>query len=150
MKVKRAVIDTNVLISAALVRTTAPAALVKFVLQRGCILLSEATFAEFESRLWRPKFDRYLSIELRKLLRHDLRATAQWVYAAALGAQGATRHSRDANDDKFIHLAIAGSADLIVSGDQDLLLLRTVNGIPILAPADALGALEGEPQSSGP
>ena len=53
MNVKCAVIDTNVLISAALVRCSVPAKLVNLVLQRGSIVFSEAaTLAELETRLW--------------------------------------------------------------------------------------------------
>ena len=138
MKVKRAVIDTNVLISAALIRGSVPAALVNLVLQHGCILFSEATFAELETRLWRPKFDRYVSIEIRKLLLHDLSAAAQWVEPSAFDLAAHANFSRDADDDKFIHLAIAAGADLLVSGDEDLLSLHPVQDIPVLAPRAAL------------
>ena len=59
---------------------------------------------------------------------------------AALGAISATRYSRGAEDDKFVHVALAGAADMIVSADQDLLSLHPVNGLPVLSPADALRA----------
>jgi putative PIN family toxin of toxin-antitoxin system len=39
---------------------------------------------------------------------------------------------RDPKDDKFLELAVNGHADLIVSGDADLLAM---NRIPILTPA---------------
>jgi uncharacterized protein len=42
---------------------------------------------------------------------------------------------RDPTDDKFLELAVSGKADLIVSGDGDLLALNPFRGIPILAPA---------------
>jgi predicted nucleic acid-binding protein len=42
---------------------------------------------------------------------------------------------RDATDDKFLELAVAGGADAIVSGDADLLALDPFRGIPILTPA---------------
>jgi putative PIN family toxin of toxin-antitoxin system len=42
---------------------------------------------------------------------------------------------RDPKDDKFLELAINGRADVIVSGDADLLALDTFCDIPILAPA---------------
>ena len=138
MKVKRAVIDTNVLISAALIRGSVPAALVNLVLQHGCILFSEATFAELETRLWRPKFDRYVNIEIRKLLLHDLSAAAHWVEPSAFDLAAHANFSRDADDDKFVRLAIAARAELLVSGDQDLLSLHPVQDIPVLAPRAAL------------
>jgi predicted nucleic acid-binding protein len=45
---------------------------------------------------------------------------------------------RDPDDDKFLELAVNGHADVIISGDADLLVLDTFRGIPIITPA-ALG-----------
>jgi predicted nucleic acid-binding protein len=42
---------------------------------------------------------------------------------------------RDPKDDKFLELALNGRADVIVSGDADLLVLDTFRGIPIITPA---------------
>jgi predicted nucleic acid-binding protein len=42
------------------------------------------------------------------------------------------RISRDATDDKFLECAVSGDADYIVSADADLLILREVQGIPIV------------------
>ena len=36
-------------------------------------------------------------------------------------------------DDKFLELAVNGHADVIVSGDLDLLVLSPFRGIPIVA-----------------
>jgi predicted nucleic acid-binding protein len=46
---------------------------------------------------------------------------------------------RDAKDDKFLALAVNGSADAIVTGDTDLLALHPFLGIPILRPKEFLG-----------
>jgi len=45
---------------------------------------------------------------------------------------------RDPDDDHVLALAIAAHADVIVTGDQDLLVLKTFQGIPILTPVQAL------------
>ena len=42
---------------------------------------------------------------------------------------------RDPTDDKFLELAVNGHADLIVTGDGDLLALNTFRDIPIVTPA---------------
>ena len=42
---------------------------------------------------------------------------------------------RDPTDDKFLELALNGSADLILTGDDDLLVLTPFRGIPIVAAA---------------
>jgi predicted nucleic acid-binding protein len=41
----------------------------------------------------------------------------------------------DPTDDKFLELAVNGHADLIVSGDRDLLALNPLRQIPIVTPA---------------
>jgi len=41
--------------------------------------------------------------------------------------------SRDADDDAVLAFAMAARADLIVTGDEDLLVHKTFNGIPIVA-----------------
>jgi putative PIN family toxin of toxin-antitoxin system len=53
---------------------------------------------------------------------------------------------RDPKDDKFLEVAVAGEADVIVSGDQDLLVLHPYAGIPILSPGAFLQMLEAEKQ----
>ena len=42
---------------------------------------------------------------------------------------------RDPTDDKFLELAVNGHADLIVTGDRDLLALNPFRQIPIVTPA---------------
>ena len=41
---------------------------------------------------------------------------------------------RDSDDVKILGLAVASSADFIVTGDKDLLVLGKCQGIPILSP----------------
>jgi predicted nucleic acid-binding protein len=45
---------------------------------------------------------------------------------------------RDADDDQVIAAALAAQADLIVSGDNDLLSLGQYQGITIVMPAQAV------------
>ena len=49
---------------------------------------------------------------------------------------------RDPDDDHVLACALAAKADLIVSGDKDLLDLNTFQNIHILTPADALRRIE--------
>jgi predicted nucleic acid-binding protein len=48
---------------------------------------------------------------------------------------------RDPDDDEVLALAIAAKVELIVSGENDLLSLRCFQGIPILAPSEAVGLI---------
>lgn len=133
---QRVVVDANVWISAALSPSGAPARLARCVLTRGIPVFSESTFAELEQRLWKPKFDRYLSVDLRRRILHDLNAAAHWIEVPPDIAQ--RTHSRDPDDDRFIHAALAARARWLVSGDQDLLAVTDVPELRILAPAEAL------------
>ena len=120
MKIERAVVDTNVLISAALSSRSAPAQIVDCLLQHATLVFSRETFEKLETRLWRPKFDRYLDIERRRLLLHDFAAAAQWV---DLPPTPRPAYSRDPDDDVFLHTALHGKAKWLISGDKDLLTL---------------------------
>jgi len=127
MKAKCIVVDSNVLISAALSPKGTAAKVVSHIIRHHKVVFCNETFEELQTRLWRPKFDRYVTLEQRKLILHDLSAIAQWVEI-----DDEVRYSRDRDDDKFIATALAGNAEVIVSGDSDLLVLLNVNGIRIL------------------
>ena len=73
------VLDTNVLISAVLSRQGSPCVLVQRVLAEARIVFSEPTFEELRGRLYRPKFDRYISLDMRERVLRDLSASAPWV-----------------------------------------------------------------------
>lgn len=134
------VLDSNVLLSAALSPGGAPSPLMDRVLQVGKLVYSEATFAELEARIWLPKFDRYLSMERRRSLLRDVNGSAYWVnMPAGISSQA---YSRDAKDDAFIHAALAAGAPRLVTGDDDLLCLHPLGEIQILSPRRALNELE--------
>jgi predicted nucleic acid-binding protein len=92
------------------------------------------------ARIWKPKFDRYLSIELRRSLLHDIDAVSFWVDIPS--SISGMSFSRDTDDDKFIHTALAAQAPYLISGDQDLLSIVQPEGLTIFSPADALGGIE--------
>jgi predicted nucleic acid-binding protein len=52
--------------------------------------------------------------------------------------------SRDPDDDHVLACALIARADFIVTRDFDLLDLKTYQGIPILAAADALREIEAQ------
>jgi putative PIN family toxin of toxin-antitoxin system len=132
----RLVLDTNVLISAALSAQGAPAQLVHWVLERHTLVFSQATFDELRTRLYRPKFDRYIRIDQRERLLHDFNACAHWVDIGEVAA-----YCRDRDDDKFFETALAGHASHLVSGDNDLLEAPPLPGLLCLSPAAALELL---------
>ncbi len=127
------VIDTNVLISAALSSKGAPARLVQEVLAQHHLVFSQPTFDELRTRLYRPKFDRYISLEFRERLLHDFKASAHWV---DMGESGV--YCRDRDDDKFIETALKSQAQYLVSGDSDLLEAPPLPALQIISTQRAL------------
>jgi len=51
--------------------------------------------------------------------------------------------SRDPSDDAVLALAAVSQADLIITGDADLLTLGSHAGIPIIDPAEAINRIGG-------
>ena len=134
-----AVVDTNVWISGFLSKTGSPASVLHALLETGQPVFTSTTFAELQERLFRPKFDRYISIDHRKQLLHDVAAIAYWVTVPQSIEQQA--FSRDQDDDKFIHAALTAKTPWLITGDQDLLVLANdllPMNLQILSPADAL------------
>lgn len=134
------VLDSNVWISAALNREGTSALVVRRVLARGIPVFSAATFAELEARLWRPKLDRFLSMELRRSILHDASAAAFWVEISSELA--ARLWSRDPDDDHFLRIALAADAAWLVSGDGDLLDIKLPiqqgSRLRVVSPAQAI------------
>ncbi len=129
----RCVVDTNVIISAALFERSTPYRVVELLLSEGHFLVSAETIAELERQLRRPKFDRYTSWD-------DREALIEVIQAKTVEVRVTERITacRDPKDDKFLDVAVAGEADALITGDADLLVLHPFRGIPILRPADFL------------
>jgi putative PIN family toxin of toxin-antitoxin system len=125
----RVVIDTGVLISAALKAQTVPSIAVYQAAQRGVLLKSSLTEAELMDVVDRPYLARLIATEARVRLM-GLMTTAELVTITERFTV-----CRDPKDDKFLELAVSGQADIIITGDADLLVLNPFRDIPIVAPA---------------
>ncbi len=99
-------------------------------LQHTLILRSSETFAEVSQVVMRRKFDAYLSVAERELFLAGFYDTSHHITVTQR-----VQACRDPKDNKFLELALCGKAELILSGDNDLLALHPFCGIPILAPA---------------
>jgi putative PIN family toxin of toxin-antitoxin system len=135
---RQVVVDTNVIISAALSPRDAPALLLKRFFREGQLVFSAATFDELKTRLWRPRFDPYFTLEQRQSFLHNLASSARWCEDAQ--AEGAW--CRDPDDDKFIAVAMATQVTRLVTGDDDLLCLDPLGELRILTPRAALDELQ--------
>jgi len=127
----RFVLDTNIFVSYLLRPDTSIAAIVDRIFRVRVALYSDETIVELSRTLRRPKFAAYATREdMRALLAAYVRTGSRVRGVAPVLA------CRDPKDDKFLALAVAGQADAIVTGDEDLLALHPFRGIPILRPPD--------------
>ena len=133
---QRIVVDTNALVSRLLLPASVPALAVRKAIDTGALLVSESTLVEMADVLARPKFDRYVTVADRQQFLRLLGRVAELVPIVYR-----VEACRDPNDDKFLELAINGEADLIMTGDEDLLALDPFRGTPIVTPAAYLVGL---------
>lgn len=137
----RFVLDTNTIVSAALLANSIPRHAFEFAISQGELLLSDALQHELSDVLRRGKFDKYVSEEAR--LRF---ITGLLRLATPIAVTEQIDICRDPEDNKLLELAVSGQANCIVTGDDDLLILNPFRGIPILRAAEFLQRFAGIPR----
>ncbi|NBC82492.1 MAG: putative toxin-antitoxin system toxin component, PIN family [Bacteroidetes bacterium] len=124
------VFDNNVLISAALFWNSNPSKSLRKARQnKNTILSSQFTSSELRLKLLSSKFDKYISFANRIDFCETLARESQWIKPMER-----IFVCRDIKDNMFLELAVAGKADLIITGDSDLLILHPFRGIPVITP----------------
>lgn len=130
----RAVVDTNVLVSALISPHSVSAQVLNLWRDDAFLLLtSDPILTEVERVLTHPRLrHRYgLSVTVVSELMRGLHR-----FAFIVGQSPNTRDvCRDPDDDKFLACAIGGEANYLVTGDDDLLALDRYEGVHILNPA---------------
>ncbi len=121
------VIDTNALISAALIKNSVNAQAFDKAVFLGKLAFSDETFDEFVEVLFRKKFDRYF-LEYE---RYDFIHTVQ-INTVFKEPSMQVQVCRDESDDKLFSVALDVKADCLITGDPDLLVLHPFRGIPVL------------------
>ncbi|MBI5025666.1 MAG: putative toxin-antitoxin system toxin component, PIN family [Nitrospirae bacterium] len=125
--VRKVVLDTNTLVSALLFRGE----LSKIVdlWKNGSIvpMFSRETFREFKTVLEYPKFS-LTEQEIKVIIEEEVLPYSEVIEIT----DKIKRVCRDADDDKFIACALSASADLIVTGDKDLLDIGKYKTIRII------------------
>lgn len=122
----KVVLDANVLLAAFAARGLCEA-VYQVCLSRHEIVLSEHILQEVRKhlaaklKLGRAHVDRIIGL---------LRENAEVVKPAKVAADAC----RDRDDLPVLGTLLAGGADCLVTGDQDLLVLDEFQGIPILSP----------------
>ncbi len=127
------VFDASSVVGVALKVNSVPEQAFAKALLRDRIALSSAVEEEIEAVMVRPKFARTISAERRDYVLRQLRERAAWFEPSVT-----VTDCRDAKDNKYLELAIAAEAGIIVSSDDDLTVLDPWRGIRILRPAEYL------------
>lgn len=138
----RAVLDTNLLVSYSLTHRPPIATITDdFLVQdRFIMVTAPELLAELNRVLSYPKLQRYYSNEERMRFVALVLAIGDLVDLP----ETVPPICRDPDDDRLVACAVVGGADIIVSGDEDVLALERVRDIPILTAAQFLEALEQE------
>lgn len=140
MSARRVVLDANVLISSILKPTSVPGRAVSHAIHSDLVLISEALIGEVLTVLTRPKFAAFIEPSEARAVVFEL-----IVISATIPVTAHVQVCRDPDDDHVLALALSGEADIIVTGDQDLLILDPFRGVRILTPQAFMALKSGEP-----
>lgn len=133
----RIIIDTNVLVSRAIKAGPTITRVVSLTEQIGQLLTSQEVFDELRNVMMRFVNKRYVSLEEAAILLADYSDAAQWIPILER-----ITLCRDPQDNKFLALAANGKADVLVTGDDDLLMHHPFRGTQILSPLDFIKTFE--------
>jgi uncharacterized protein len=131
----RVVLDTNVYISAFTHQQGQPFQIWRKALQRDYILLVSPAIAAEIAGVLRMKFnwDDAHTIRRMKLLARVAEIVIPKIRVSAV--------ADDEDDNRILECAVAGKANLVVSGDQHLQRLKSFQGIGFIRPVDFLRIL---------
>lgn len=132
---KRAVLDTNIIVSSALGGALV-LVLEKWDQGKFTVIVTTDILDEYFQVISRPKF-RLKQETIDKITRYIYQFSEFVVPEEKIHVIEA-----DPKDDKFLEAAIAGKVDFIVSGDNHLLELKEFRSIPIISGRDFIDWLE--------
>ncbi len=133
----RFVIDTNVLVSSILIEKSPADQAFKKIRSLGNLLFSESTLQELQEILQRPKFNKYVSYQIRNQFMMKLKLEAETITIFEK-----INLCRDPKDNKFLEVAVNGNADFIITGDKDLLVLNSFKNIEIITVNEFLSSFK--------
>jgi uncharacterized protein len=128
---KRVVFDTSTLIGALLFPHSNHAKTFREIITQHQLVASAETLQELVDVIARPKFDRYRAITERAEFVKRYSDIVELVTVTET-----VNDCRDEKDNKFLALALAASATVIISSDDDLLVLNPYRDIEVVEIAD--------------
>ena len=136
MALARVVLDANVIVSALIRPDSIPGRILAAAIDESIqLIVSEPLLVELRAVLAYPRLRKYLKIGTTEIDTFII-MLEQVADPVSLRDVATTPFCRDPKDEIYIQTAVAGRADFIVTGDSDLLILREVNSILIVAPAE--------------
>ncbi|MCK4400902.1 putative toxin-antitoxin system toxin component, PIN family [bacterium] len=126
MRTTKVVIDTNVFVSAAVLKKASSVIMEMWKNDKFILLFSPDIFDEYFEVIARPKF---------KQEERDIRELAKLLTERAVVVEPQIQLDvvkDDPDDNKFLECAMAGKADFIISGDHHLLSIKEYKQIKIL------------------
>jgi uncharacterized protein len=123
----RIVLDTNVIVSGILFKGHTVRDVLATAVDAWQLVFPDETWDELALVMQRPKFEKHMPIAARLAALAALARHIEIVTVVSV-----IDECRDAKDNKFLALAIDAGAALIVTGDDDLLVLNTFQGVEIL------------------
>jgi uncharacterized protein len=139
----RAVLDTNVWVSAILTPGNPPAKILEFALTgKMRLIISTGIIREIVQVLRYPKVEKPL--KKHRITSQEVNNVILKLLQAAIITPGEILHegvSDDPADDMIIACALEGRADFIISGDHHLTDLKNYQGIKIVAPSTFLALI---------
>jgi putative PIN family toxin of toxin-antitoxin system len=142
---RRVILDTSTLVSAALRVGSVPHQALQQALATCTVCASTETLAELDRVLGLKKFDRYLDRDLRQSFTALIRRNSRLFALSTVDFPRLSPACRDPGDTMFLALALAAEAEMLISSDQDLLVMHPWNSLVIVTPAVFLA---GSPDSS--
>ena len=138
----RIVLDSNIFVSALISGEGSPGRLLAAVKREGITLVtSPYQLDELRSVLARERLKPYIRPREADDLLYHLQAVGMVVTDLPVVSV-----SPDPKDNPILATAVAGEADLLVSGDKgDMLALGNIEGIPIVTAREAIGRLHTRP-----
>ena len=135
------VLDTNTIITGLLWKGNEFQLLKHIEQEEAIFVLTNEIVAELEAVLHYPRLSKY--IQQAGITVEELLAKICSMAILQLDPVEKVEVCRDRKDNKFISCVLAANADYIVSGDDDLLVLKEHKGIKILTTKQALEMLPG-------
>lgn len=124
---KGIIFDTSTLIGAILKPNSLPAEVYYHAAKKYRLLASNETLREIIEVVGRGKFDRFRNLEERTIALSYYLGLVETIQPTIFSTD-----CRDEKDNKFLSLALSSRAEIIVSSDDDLLVLHPYQSTRIL------------------